>query len=101
MSEEEQTKEEEGESQETSDGSGDGDKQEEPSVVEQANAAKEGLDKSLAEAKELVAKGILSGKAVVNPPTEKKEESPADYAKRIMNSQDGKEPEEQSNGDTS
>ena len=59
-------------------------KEEKPKVLEEAQKVKEGLDESIAKAKELQATQILSGHAEVKVEDTKPTETNVDYAKRAL-----------------
>ena len=81
---EENDKKAEGEAKPTED-AGKGDKPTEIKSITDANAAAERLEKANAEAKELNAIKIIGGGSPAGTaPEEKKEETPIEYAKRIV-----------------
>lgn len=66
-------------------------KTETPSLIEQASKEAERLEKATSEMKkendrreQLMARDRLGGKSVLNPPEEKKVETPREYAKRML-----------------
>lgn len=89
----EETKEEvkEEEEQKTTGNNGDGNIKEKTSIIERANEVSKKLEQQIEELKELtlrneevMAQNILSGKSEAGQKFEKKEESPKEYADRVM-----------------
>ena len=89
MSEEKETK--ETKEEEPKQDSRDGDKQEETSIIDQANQAKKELGEMLEEGRKMMkaqqeelAKDLLKGRSKTNREEQPNEESPKEYKERVM-----------------